>query len=156
MPNHRNTAEGFWARLDRSAGADGCWAWQGHADRDGYGEVAVYGVGHLRAHRAAWFYTHGTDPVGSYVLHRCDNPKCCNPAHLFLGTAADNHADSVGKGRHSHGVKHGMAKLDEARVRAIRAAADDGQTYVAIARLHGVSPQTAACVAKRSTWAHVA
>lgn len=156
MPNHRNTAERFWASLDRSAGPDSCWAWQRPTDRDGYGEVAVYGQGKMRAHRAAWFYAYGADPVGRFVLHRCDNPRCCNPAHLFLGSAADNHADAMSKGRHSHGERHGRSKLTADVVRALRDAHAHDVTIRDLAIRHGVSEHAVWSAVHRVTWAHVA
>lgn len=92
----------FWEKVDASAGPDGCWLYTGFRKWDGYGWLQR---GHaatrrsLTAHRYAWILTKGSPGAGLQVLHRCDNPPCCNPAHLFLGTHADNMADRSAKGR---------------------------------------------------------
>ena len=76
-----------------------CLEWTGYTRAFGYGQLMVDGkcVG---THRVAWTLANGPIPDGICVLHRCDNPPCCEPAHLFLGTAADNTADMIAKGRH--------------------------------------------------------
>jgi hypothetical protein len=89
----------FWSKVDRSGGPDACWPWMAYRNRDGYGSFRV--DDHTEsAHRVAWVEENGPVPEGMDVLHHCDNPPCCNPRHLFLGTAADNARDSVAKGRH--------------------------------------------------------
>jgi len=83
-----------------------CWEWSGSRNADGYGYLRVGSQrdgtrSRVLAHRLAWMLAHGgAIPGGLFVLHRCDNPPCCNPAHLFLGTNADNVADMLAKGRH--------------------------------------------------------
>lgn len=90
--------EVFWSRVDRRAD-DECWPWRGGKLKDGYG--GFYLDGHtIGAHRAAWILTFGEIAQGLLVCHTCDNPPCCNPHHLFLGTDGDNQRDSVAKGRH--------------------------------------------------------
>lgn len=78
---------------------NGCWEWRGVRTAGVYGEVRVNGKG-VRAHRYMWEQANGPIPSGLWVLHRCDNPPCVNPAHLFLGTAKDNLLDAIQKGRH--------------------------------------------------------
>lgn len=92
-----NRPADLWERLDKS-GVDGCWEYQGARDKDGYGFMKVREYQH-RTHRLAWELTHGPITDGLHVLHRCDNPPCCNPEHLWLGTEADNAADRDRKGR---------------------------------------------------------
>lgn len=97
----RPLTERFWEKVD-VGGPDECWDWQGARAHYGHGIINVTGRS-LLAHRVAWSITHG-DPAEANVCHRCDNPPCCNPAHLFLGSQADNIADMHRKGRY---VKRG-------------------------------------------------
>lgn len=86
-------------RIDRSAGADECWPYMGARLPSGYGYVNLRQNGNAYAHRLAFEQAVGPIPDGMYVCHRCDNPPCCNPAHLFLGTPSENCQDKVAKGR---------------------------------------------------------
>jgi hypothetical protein len=78
---------------------DACWPWKGPRDKEGYGVITDDTRRQIRAHRIAFERINGPIPQGQYVLHHCDNPPCCNPAHLWLGTIADNNADMWSKGR---------------------------------------------------------
>jgi len=87
----------FWARVDISED-DECWEWKRGKFYDGYGQVKWNGHG-TRAHRVAWELIYGPILEGLLVCHTCDNPPCCNPSHLFLGTQKDNIQDAIHKGR---------------------------------------------------------
>ena len=93
----RKLPERFWKRVKKTKD---CWEWQGMKKKDGlpYGLVKIF-FRRFYAHRVAWELTNGPIPKGLNVLHRCDNPVCVRPSHLFLGTQADNIADMVSKGR---------------------------------------------------------
>lgn len=104
----------------------GCWLWTGAVNRRGYGSIGEGSRGSDRrttlAHRAAWTVFRGPIPLGSCVLHRCDTPPCCNPAHLFLGSQTENIRDMCAKGRdrHPRGTSSGLAKISPESVAAIR------------------------------------
>lgn len=85
----------FWSKVDKGPG---CWTWTGATQNYGYGAVTIHGLTR-RAHRVSWELAHGPIPDGLHVCHRCDNPPCVNPDHLFLGTAQDNVDDKDAKGR---------------------------------------------------------
>jgi hypothetical protein len=88
----------LWARVDRSAGFFECWPWTGTRSPKGYGFIWLDGT-NRRVHRVVYELAIGPIPDDMWVLHHCDNPPCCNPAHLWLGTNADNMRDMLAKGR---------------------------------------------------------
>lgn len=99
-----NAVDDFWARVDKSGGDDSCWPWTGCIGGFGYGSFAMDHVKY-NAHRLAWILMNGPIPKGdgyhgTCVCHRCDNPRCCNPGHMFLASQAENLRDMNAKGRH--------------------------------------------------------
>jgi hypothetical protein len=86
----------FWRNVQKTAD---CWVWTGARSGAGYGQININDV-LVFTHRFSWELHHGPIPDGLLVCHHCDNPPCCNPAHLFLGTPSDNMVDKIRKGRH--------------------------------------------------------
>lgn len=139
----------FWKRVERR---EGCWGWSGNKNSDGY---AVIGRGTSRtvtASRVSWELHSGPIPRGLFVCHTCDNPECVNPAHLFLGTHANNMADMAEKGRSTIGLRNPNVKLTEDKVRDIR---DGSGTRKEKAERHGVSIETVYQIRTGKTWRHL-
>lgn len=124
---------------------DACWLWEAHRDKSGYGKFNVHvpEIGDARpflAHRVAWVVANGRDPGSLCVLHRCDNPACVNPAHLFLGTHRDNSDDKLSKSRQARGDRIAHRKLSDDDVRGIRRMLSTGSTPYAVSKHYPVSP----------------
>lgn len=154
MPS--KSARFSWDRVQHgSPGA--CWPWQGCVNRWGYGDCQLDGV-RMNASRAAWIETHGQPAPGRVVCHRCDNPICCNPRHLFLGTQADNLADCRQKGRSRcrSGASHhrATAKITEAEVSTIRALVASGLSQSEVGRRVGIHSSTICRIVNRKSWPH--
>jgi hypothetical protein len=150
--DRRPWLEKFISSIDKSGE---CWIWTGFKDAKGYGATNNPQNKHKAAfvHRLAYELWVGEIPKGLWVLHRCDNPSCCNPAHLFAGSNLDNIADMVAKKRNTRGTKHPKAKLTEQQVREIR------RRYVRrvvgvtqLSREFGLSTSTTMAIVKRRIW----
>lgn len=119
----------FWGRVRKT---DSCWLWTGRVSVGGYGKTYLGGK-IIPAHRFSWTLANGPIPDGMFVCHKCDNPPCVRPDHLFLGTNADNMADCAAKGRIARGEKNGAAKLTSSQVQEIREMARLGLKHKDIA-----------------------
>lgn len=146
--------ERFWAKVVKG---DGCWVWAGAKDDRGYASLGVAGRTD-RGHRVSWKLAYGDIPQGLWVLHRCDNPPCVRPDHLFLGTARDNSVDMARKGRWGNaaerfqgenhwarkriagGTPMPTAKLSQEQVSEIRALHSEGWTCKALGNRFSVNP----------------
>jgi HNH endonuclease len=143
----------FWAQVQRG---DGCWLWQGPLIESGYGNFNINYREVRGAHRAAWVFTHGPIPAGLCICHRCDNPQCVRPDHLFLGTTADNTRDAAAKGRMRNGnqkcERNANAKLTWITVDLARQWHSEGVARQEIARRLGVAAATVFAILRGVTW----
>lgn len=137
----------FWSHVSKT---NTCWSWTGYTSRAGYG---LYH--RTTAHRFAWIATRGTIPTDVNVCHTCDNRRCVNPDHLFLGSQLENMRDCVDKGRMRRGERHGQSVLTEHHVRSIRKLYEGRTRKADLARMFGVSFMTITSIVRRKTWAHL-
>jgi len=159
--NKRSKVPSHWTiqqRLDfytphRPEEPEACWEWQGAKTPRGYGRMFVTGVRQRQPHRLSWEEANGPIPDGMNVCHKCDNPACIRPSHLFLGTHADNAADRERKGRGNQpkGERVAGAKLNPEKVREIRALLPH-QKDTEIAKRYGVSGATIWWIRKGQNW----
>lgn len=169
-PTVPTTEMRFWAKVDMSGK---CWLWTGAKRSKGYGAFVYASNGHVvqgRAHRYSYELHKGPIPPGFSVLHNCpdgDNPACVNPAHLWLGTTADNNRDTMTKGRHvkggtyqrnnyKRGVGHHNARLTPDIVREIRAKYANGETsFSKLASAYKLAIAHVYRIVRRRAWASV-
>jgi len=146
--------ERFWSKIKKGS-EDECWEWKGYRERDGYGRY-WFGDHKFLAHRTAWVLTHKkVVPPGLVVMHICDNPACCNPNHLKVGTQTQNIADMVQKGRSARGEKNPAVRLAKKDVVAIREKYRSGAPVTKLAAKYGVTETTIYDILTGKTWASV-
>lgn len=161
IPGHngrRSASDRFWERVDRR-GPDECWEWTGSRNPQGYGLFSVNSKP-IAAHRFSYQHHYGPIPNEVKVLHRCDNPPCCNPKHLFDGSLGDNNRDRHAKGRdgsydYYRGESHVAAKLSQTDVLEIRQLRREGTTQVELARRFNTSRRNIRSILDGRTWSHV-
>jgi hypothetical protein len=150
------TADLFWSRVDQSGE---CWPWTGACSQKGYGEFVQRGK-KVATHRFAYSLAFGPVPDGLWVLHHCDNPPCCNPTHLWLGTHQDNVNDKMAKGRDRNnprtGERHPAAKLTPALIRDARQrVARQERTTRQLSKEYGVHEGTLSRAIRGKSWKEV-
>jgi hypothetical protein len=147
----RTLEERFWDKVDIQ-GPDDCWEWTASTHyRKGYGQFWAGGTMQL-AHRYAYYLATGEKPGELCVLHTCDNPPCCNPAHLWLGTVADNNRDMADKDRAAKGEDHGSSKLTERDIQEIRDWYEAGELQKDIAATYGISRRQVSRIVNKKNW----
>jgi hypothetical protein len=175
-------ADRFWSDVDKHgptpnqslpfySGLDACWLWRGLCLSKGHGHLSFNGSRNY-AHRVSWILHYGEIPFGSCVLHKCDNPPCVNPKHLFLGSRADNARDAASKGRmrapkaEAHwtrqfphrvlrGELHGRTRLSPSVVSEVRLLAREGLSQRAIAARFGIGRNHVFRIIHKQSWAHI-
>lgn len=154
-----NVESRFWPKVMKPLQWDACWPWTGakRGDRQGYGNFKIKSYVAARAHRVSYALYYGQSPGSMLVCHKCDNPVCVNPAHLFLGTVQDNSDDMVRKGRSPRrdqkGEKNAAAKLTSDDVAAIRRLIAAGHTNIAIAERYSVTHSLISRIRRGRAWA---
>jgi hypothetical protein len=158
----------FWSRVILLANVDKCWEWSGAKWGKGYGCFRIKKLIY-NAHRLAFFIQNKKDPLELQVCHKCDNPSCCNPNHLFLGTNKDNYEDCLKKGRYKPpplpstikrnlaiGDRNKSTKLTKDQVIAIREAySNGGRRQSELAKEYGLNQSSIRDIIIRHTWKHI-
>lgn len=153
--NHAPPEERFWRFVEKF---DGCWKWSGKKN-NGYGTFSKGSKkdGYFLAHRFSWeLHNKRSIPDGMFVMHKCDNPDCCNPEHLIIGTPKENTQDMIAKGRRRLvaplGAENGKSVLNEEKVKFIRSS---DFSHTKLAKLLEVSPNCVRGIRIGRTWAHI-
>lgn len=133
---------------------NGCWNWLGSTNNDGYGSFQI-NKKRYRSHKASYLLFVGEFDQSLYCLHKCDNPSCVNPDHLFLGTQKDNMQDAKRKGRNNKGRGVIFAKLNGDKIREIRKLLKQSMSQTDIAKIYGVKPNTISQIKTGHTWSHI-
>jgi len=153
MGRPKNIPEDVWKYIDKK-GEEDCWEWSGLLVR-GYGQIRI-NYKKYRPHRLIYEEINGIIPEGMLVCHHCDNRKCCNPSHLFLGTSQDNVNDMVLKGKHGVGEKNGNSKLTEKDILNIRGFYSTGEyLYEDLGEMFKISSKHISRIIRRKAWRHL-
>jgi len=145
-------AKDFWSQVNKT---DGCWLWTGYVNRDGYGLHHAHNK-IIRSHRYVLEYVEKIPLEKMIVMHKCDNPACCNPAHLAIGTHADNQLDKTNKNRQAKGESNGSSILTEEQVREMRSKYKPNiYTYKMLADEYKVNKDTVQKAVRGIYWKHL-
>jgi hypothetical protein len=156
--SRKQTAASFWARVNKT---DLCWEWTGACNSSGYGTVSWDGNVYTAHRIAAWIsgmVSHPSAPQDplekGYVLHKCDNRKCCNPDHFFVGNYSDNQIDAYAKKRRAQpkGQYHSNSKLTNAQAAEIRARLRAGELQIPLSKEYGVSQRVISLIKRGETY----
>ena len=140
----------FWSKVNKNKS---CWEWIGAKFSSGYGVIRVSGKS-KRSHRVSYELNVGPIPEGMSVLHKCDNPVCVNPVHLFVGTQQDNMKDRGDKGRTAKGEDSGVSKLTRKQVDKIRDEYKNTKTtHAELGKKYNICRSQITCVINRKNWA---
>jgi hypothetical protein len=151
----------LWNFIDRR-GQDECWPWKGARNRQGYGCFGLQGDNY-QAHRVAYLVMTGKDPGSLALMHSCDNPPCCNAAHLAPGTDKENSCDATKKGLnkppdpkfHTRGERHPLSTMTALQVLEIRERHAAGARACDLARAYETTPQNICIIVQRKNWTHI-
>ena len=151
-----SSQEYFFKQISIENHINNCWIWIGNCNKQGYGKLTSKKKTWM-SHRFSWMIYNGQIPPGLCILHKCDNPPCCNPDHLFIGTHKDNSKDMVIKKRNrdDRGSKHPMHKLNEQQVLKIRESIENGEQQSKLAIQYNVGPMTISNIKHRKSWKHI-
>lgn len=150
----------FWSKVGKKD-IEECWEWIGGLDKDGYGRFKVRsGIRTLKSHRLAYYLSNNKKQNSLLVCHKCDNPKCCNPNHLFIGTQKDNRIDCVKKGRMVQNCKHGeesdKSKLTADQVKDIIEEYYSGNaSQIVLSKKYGVTATNIGAIVTNKIWKHL-
>lgn len=134
----------------------GCWIWTASVAGKGYGQIKLPGQRkQIYAHRLSYMIHKGEDPGKKHICHTCDNPRCVNPEHLFIGTSQDNHDDMKAKGRHTFGEKSATVKLTEKQVEQIMDMLKANVPQTRIAKAFNVHQTTISKIHRKERWQHI-
>lgn len=148
----------FWSRVAFTANPNCCWEWTGCKNKKGYGYIGISTnnvTTNFKSHRLAYYLHNKVDPQDNLVMHKCDNPSCCNPNHLQLGTAKDNAEDRDTKGRGNDGDRNPMSKLTTDDVVRMRELFKEGKLRSEIAKEYNTSWANAHNICTGKAWKHI-
>jgi hypothetical protein len=151
--------ERFWKKVKKT---ENCWEWTANKIKHGYGRINFEGRPQL-AHRVSWILSNGNIPYGFVICHRCDNPSCVRPDHLFIGTMSDNKKDSDSKNRSYRtgkppiklGKENNMTRFTKDQILEIRSRYASGEDQYSIGRSYSAAQGTISNIVRRKSWKHI-